>query len=814
MGRFPRSLRLYVAASSIYAALVFLAVHAVYGVELGRAGVQLASLDAVLSSIDLVSFLFWIGISLIAAVVLYRLAIALEGARDEGAQRQGELASIFALGQALSGSLELDEIAERFLAAALSSTDPTVTAALYVDDETIDGYRLVLERGPGAGRLGESQYSASAVPAPIRTRVVDHRQSLVLSDTHASEAWAALAAGLRDANAVRSFAALPLVSHDRLVGMVLFASDRAGAITADGLQLIALVTQFVAASVRTALSLREAQRRGDREVIVNRVAQRARASLDPDEVVRATVRELAGALHVRRVIAAIGSRPDDLRVAYEWHAPDLPPLGVGSTDLPAARQAALTGRTSVSHDEWSRIATPIVVGGETAGVLSLHDEIARDWTIDEVRLVEAVAREMRAAIEAARLFQSRQRENERLLALQRASTVLAARATTRDVIDEVLRTASSLLGQASASLYLWDESTGALRLAQNADPAARAVSAVLEPGHGAGDLLRRLEPVVVNEYAQWTGATKLGIEAGCTALLAVPLVRSGQLLGAIVLRSYDGRTRFTLDDARLLALFGDQAVTALTNAEAFDRQRRAMEELEKVNRAKSEFVSIVSHEFRTPLTGIQGFSEMMRDEDLSPTEMKEYAADINKDAQRLNRLINDMLDLSRMEAGRMTLDRRPTDVNAIVSEVADRIRPAAPQHPITLELDPSLPRVAADHDRLIQVVSNLLSNAVKYSPTGGDVVVSTKREADGVHLRVRDHGMGIPQESLERIWEEFSRVESRETKGIQGTGLGLPIVRQIVSMHGGRVWAESEVGRGSTFHVHLPLAATGEAVEA
>jgi signal transduction histidine kinase len=162
----------------------------------------------------------------------------------------------------------------------------------------------------------------------------------------------------------------------------------------------------------------------------------------------------------------------------------------------------------------------------------------------------------------------------------------------------------------------------------------------------------------------------------------------------------------------------------------------------------------------------------------------------------------------------MALDRRPTDVNAIVSEVADRIRPNAPQHPITLELDPSLPRIAADHDRLIQVVSNLLSNAVKYSPTGGDIVVTTSRSDDGVHLAVRDHGMGIPQESLQRIWEEFSRVESRETKGIQGTGLGLPIVRQIVKMHGGRVWAESEIGRGSVFHVILPLAATGEAVEA
>lgn len=815
MGRFPRSLRVYIAVSSIYAALVFLAVHATYGLELGRAGVRLPDPEALVNSIDLVSFVVWLGISLIAATVLYRVAMALEGARGTEEQRRGEIASIFAIGQSLTGSLELGEIAKRFLEAARSSLDASVTGTLYIQDEGGDGFHLVDEIGPSIGRLWGPRYSASEVPGPIRTQVVDHRQSLVISDTHESEAWAPIAAALTGEPWVRSFAAMPLVSHERLVGIAVFASDRPGAITGDGLQIVALMAQFVAAAVRTALTFREAERRADREAMANRVSQRARSSLDPDQVLRMTVQELGKALRVQRVIAALGSSADQLRVVHEWTAPGVMALGVGTTDLPAGRLAATTGRTAQSTDEFSRLATPIIVAGELTGVIGLHDEPTRDWSLDDVRLVEAVARELRVAMEAARLFQARQRENERLLALQRASTVMASRSTSREVIDEILRTASSLLGQASASLYLWDDSAHVLRLAQNADPAGRAVSAVLSRGEGmSGDVLADLEPVVVNDYASWSGATATGTETGLRAVLAVPLVRAGELRGAVVLRSYDERTRFTLDDARLLGLFGDQAAAALANAEAFDRQRRAMEELEKVNRAKSEFVSIVSHEFRTPLTGIQGFSEMMRDEDLAPGEMKEYAADINKDAQRLNRLINDMLDLSRMEAGRMTLDREPTDLNAIVSDVAERIRPNAPDHPISLELDPSLPRLAGDRDRLTQVVSNLLSNAVKYSPTGGPIVVTTAGEQGGIHLAVRDHGMGIPGDALERIWEEYSRVQSPETKGIQGTGLGLPIVRQIVTLHGGKVWAESEAGRGSVFHVLLPLAATDQAVEA
>ena len=805
---------IYVAASSIYAALVVLAVHATYGIELGRAGVRLPDPEALLTSIDAVSFVIWVGLSLIAGVVLYRTAIALGHAQSEQAQRQGEIGSIFALGQALSGSLALDAIAERFLETANTSLGPSVTTSLYAQDDRNGSFRLVRERGPHLGLWG-ARYSISDVPGPIRTRVVDHQQPLVLPDARAAAAWASIATALTDASWVRSFAAMPLVSHDRLVGLAIFTSDVTSAITADGIQLVALVSQFVASAIRTSLTFAEAERRADREAIVNRVAQRARASLDPDEVLRTTVQELGRALEVRRAVAALGASAEELRVAQEWTAPGFEPLGIGSTDLHAARLAAATGRTAQTSGETSRLAAPIVIAGELAGALTVHDDPAREWSVDDVRLLEMVAREVRGAMEAARLFQGRQRENERLLALQRASAIVAARSTTREVIDEVLKMASALLGQASACLYLWDDATAALRLAQNADPQGPPVSPILRRGEGmSGEMLENLEPVIVNDYAAWSGAAQTGIDNDLKAVLAVPLVRAGKLVGSIVLRSYDGRTRFTIDDSRLLGLFGDQAVAALANAEALERQRAAMEQLERVNRAKSEFVSIVSHEFRTPLTGIQGFSEMMRDEDLPLAEMKEYAADINKDALRLNRMITEMLDLDRMEAGRMELHREPTDLNAIVVEAADRLRPSAPSHPIALALEPNMPAFSGDRDRLTQVIGNLLSNAVKYSPTGGAIAVGSSLEGTNVHLTVADRGMGIPADMLESIWERYSRVDSDTTRGIQGTGLGLPIVRQIVQLHGGRVWAESELGRGSVFHVLLPLAASSEAVEA
>jgi signal transduction histidine kinase len=273
----------------------------------------------------------------------------------------------------------------------------------------------------------------------------------------------------------------------------------------------------------------------------------------------------------------------------------------------------------------------------------------------------------------------------------------------------------------------------------------------------------------------------------------------------LLVRSYDAATRFTDDDLRLLSLFGDQAAAAFLTAEAFARQRRAMEELEQLSKSKSDFVSVVSHEFRTPLTGIRGFSEMMMDEDFSVEEMKEFAADINKEAQRLSRLINEMLDLDRMESGKMTLSIEPVNLNSVIGEVADRTRPTAPNHQFRLDLDTRLPGVAGDRDKLIQVVTNLVSNAVKYSPQGGEVLLTSGVEGDQAHVAVRDYGMGIPADALDKVFERYTRVESAAGRLIQGTGLGLPIVRQIVELHGGRAWVESTLGAGSTFHFTLPL---------
>jgi signal transduction histidine kinase len=249
--------------------------------------------------------------------------------------------------------------------------------------------------------------------------------------------------------------------------------------------------------------------------------------------------------------------------------------------------------------------------------------------------------------------------------------------------------------------------------------------------------------------------------------------------------------------------------TADKLAEALDAQRDANTNLEKFDRTKSEFLSIVSHEFRTALTGIQGFSELIRDGGLEPDEVRAYGGYIFNDADRVNRLIGDMLDLDRMESGRMAMRTADVDINEVLAEAVSRAAPSAVTIDFKSDLDPRLPIVAGDRDRLIQVVSNLVNNSVKYSPDGGTVTLTSRAEGRFALISVTDTGIGIPPDEIGHVFERFRRVRSGAAQSIPGTGLGLTIVKQIVEMHGGKIWVESAVGHGSSFHFTIPLTPEG-----
>ncbi len=225
---------------------------------------------------------------------------------------------------------------------------------------------------------------------------------------------------------------------------------------------------------------------------------------------------------------------------------------------------------------------------------------------------------------------------------------------------------------------------------------------------------------------------------------------------------------------------------------------------ERLNRLKSDFLTRISHEFRTALVGIQGFSEVIKDsEELDLEEVKSFAADIYDDAARLDRAFGDLIELDRMETGRATLKVSRVDIDALVQQVADAAREASPDHSVVSRLGAAGTTVPGDREKLAQALTNVIENAVKYSPPGSEVVVTTELGAEDLTVSVKDQGSGMPRDFDNGLLVGYQPApDSRSHPG--GTGLGLPIAREIIEMHGGRIWFDS-TGRGTTFHLNVPL---------
>ncbi|WP_138751264.1 ATP-binding protein [Paenibacillus sinopodophylli] len=226
----------------------------------------------------------------------------------------------------------------------------------------------------------------------------------------------------------------------------------------------------------------------------------------------------------------------------------------------------------------------------------------------------------------------------------------------------------------------------------------------------------------------------------------------------------------------------------------------------EVDRMKSEFVSTVSHELRTPLASVLGFAELLLHRELKPERQRKYMMTIHQEARRLTTLINDFLDLQRMESGKQTYEMKLISLTSLITEAIEVQQLSASNHQITWQDDAANAIVLADRDKLHQVIINLLSNAIKYSPNGGNIDIVSGMNNGQYFIRIEDHGLGIPPEAMKNLFNKFYRVDNTDRREIGGTGLGLAIVKEIVTKHEGKIDVQSEFGQGSIFTVSLPIA--------
>jgi signal transduction histidine kinase len=456
----------------------------------------------------------------------------------------------------------------------------------------------------------------------------------------------------------------------------------------------------------------------------------------------------------------------------------------------------------------SMVVTPFVYHGRPIGALTLYHDSPHEYSADDVSALTTFANHVAVALGNARLFEQAQRQVRRSNFLADAGRLLNSSLDMGHVLNSLSRSAVEVLGEACA-IYLLRKNEDELALTAYADQLDENIRdrvAFLEAhpprlgASGIGLAAIRGESLLVDvRHLPLDAVHDLYLEGlGAHSYLVVPLLAQQRLVGALVLWLVNPALTFAPEDIALCEALADHAAIALENARLYERELRTQQ-------AKDEFLSSVSHELRTPLTAILGYTQLIRKS--APDEQGKLAQQLNviwSQAQRLNRLVETILDISNIEQGQLNLHLERLDLWTVVNNALDRLR-ATTRPGLVFDVRASTPHcwVMGDRTRLEQVFGHLIANAIKYSPANGTVVIAMENQASRAVVRIVDAGTGMTTGQLAQLFQRYYQGDTPLNRS-GGLGLGLYISRAIIEEHGGAISAESTPGTGSVFQVTLP----------
>jgi signal transduction histidine kinase len=471
------------------------------------------------------------------------------------------------------------------------------------------------------------------------------------------------------------------------------------------------------------------------------------------------------------------------------------------------------------------LALPLLREDLPVGAIVIRRLEVRPFSDKQIDLLKTFADQAVIAIENVRLFQELQERTrelvesvEELKALGEVGQAVSSSLDLETVLETIVARAVELAGTDCGVIYEFDEMAQEFNLRASYRMEAEAVevlkAARIRLGEGAtGQAASTRAPVqILDTFEEQQRAVSrvrpVLNRLGYRSLLTVPILREQEIMGGLtVWRREVGE--FEPEVVKLLQTFATQSALAIHNARLFREIQAKGRELEAANRHKSEFLANVSHELRTPLNAIIGFSEVLQERLFGELNDKqaEYTDDILSSGRHLLSLINDILDLSKIEAGRMELEVTTFHLPDAIENALLLVRERASRHGIKLDraIDDRLGDFTGDERKVKQILVNLLTNAVKFTPEGGQIKVQGSLGDGAVIVSVTDTGIGIAKEDQEAIFEEFRQASGNYAQKREGTGLGLTLTRKFVEMHGGKIWVESEVGKGSKFTFTLPI---------
>ena len=503
---------------------------------------------------------------------------------------------------------------------------------------------------------------------------------------------------------------------------------------------------------------------------------------------------------------------DDALVRGEQVVQYQPPLSVADRQTGAGRPPGSDGYDGQYE---AALATPIKYRDQVIGLLDLQEtDEPREWTEDEVALVQAISDQVGLALENARLFADTQRRAEQMATVNRIGLSINSDLDMKGVLGALYEQIIRMLDIDSFYVALYDADSGMIEfpllvgLEGTVELPPRPIDEV--PGI-TGYVIESRESLHLSDLRSLPEDMPFDIVAvdddPTHAYIGVPLMSRDQVIGVLSVQS-SRPNAYSEEDLRLLETVATQAATAIENARAYERLAETAEELREIDRFKTQFLANMSHELRTPLNSIIGFSRvMLKGIDGPLTELQSTdLQSIHNSGQHLLSLINSILDMSKIEAGKMELAMEELALPAVLDAVLDTTKALIKDRSVGLRaiLPDDLPTVRADAQRVRQVLLNLMSNAAKFTDEG-QITLMAEVGPEFVTISVADTGIGIEPEAQSRLFIPFQQVDGSTTRRAGGTGLGLAISRSFVDMHGGEIWVESVPGQGTTFSFTLPI---------
>jgi GAF domain-containing protein len=657
------------------------------------------------------------------------------------------------------------------------------------------------------------------------------------------------------ARGVRSLLIVPMFRQTEVIGSIHVSHQDVGAFTNAHVELLKTFADQAVIAIENVRLFTELQA-SNRELTtaldtqtatsdILRVISRSQTDVQPvfDAIVVSAVRLLGGHSGVvtriagdQIALAALTSIdnagdaalralfPQSLQseVAHAQAMRDRAPINIADAQTdPRVPEAVRANAHARGYRSW--VTVPLLRHNEAVGTIAVTRRDPGGFTDDEIALLKTFADQAVIAIENARLLTELQartqeltRSVEQLTALGDVGRAVSSSLDLDTVLTTIVGRAVQLSGADGGTIFEYDEGTEefAPRATLNADEGQSAMlrATRLRRGEGAvGQMAVTREPLQIPDisaegaYESRLRGALLG--AGTRALLAIPLLHEDRIVGGLVVsRRTPGE--FTAEVVEILKTFATQSALAIQNARLFQEIEEKSRQLEIASQHKSEFLASMSHELRTPLNAIIGFSDVLLEKMFGDINEKqtEYLQDILSSGKHLLSLINDILDLSKIEAGRMELDLSEFDLPQAIDDALMLMRERASRRGIALDraVDERLSDIRADERKIKQVLLNLLSNAVKFTPEGGRIDVRAALVDGMAEISVTDTGVGIAPEDQEAVFEEFRQVGSAAKK-VEGTGLGLALCRKFVELHGGKIRVKSQPGQGATFTFTIPV---------